>query len=94
MDFAAARATMVESQVRTNDVTNHALQAALRTVPRELFAPKSKRTLAYGDLDLPIADDRWLMRPRDLSKLIQALAITPDDVVLDLACGRGYSTAS
>jgi len=93
MDYAAARTAMVEGQVRTNDVTDRALQAALRAVPRELFAPKSKRSLAYGDLDLPIAEGRWLLRPRDLSKLIQALAITPDDVVLDLACGRGYSTA-
>jgi len=53
MDFAAARTAMVEGQVRTNDVTDRALQAALRQVPRELFAPKSKRTLAYGGLAAP-----------------------------------------
>lgn len=93
MDFEAARAAMVEGQVRTNDVTDRALQAALRVTPRELFAPKSKRALAYADIDLALGEDRWLMRPRDMAKLIQALGVEPQDVVLDVACGRGYSTA-
>jgi len=34
-----------------------------------------------------------MLRPRDLSKLIDAADIRPSDVVLDVACGRGYSTA-
>jgi protein-L-isoaspartate(D-aspartate) O-methyltransferase len=65
----------------------------LAEVPRELFTPKLKRPLAYGDIDLPLGPDRWLMRPRDFAKLVQALAVEKDDVVLDVACGRGYSCA-
>lgn len=92
-DFAAARHAMVEGQIRTADVTEPGVVDALRTVERERFAPKSKRTLVYGDIDIQLGEGRWLMRPRDFAKLVQALEISPDDVVLDIACGRGYSTA-
>ncbi len=92
-DFAAARRHMVEGQIRTADVTEPALVDALRAVEREQFAPKSKRTLVYGDIDIQLGEGRWLMRPRDFAKLAQALEISSDDVVLDIACGRGYSTA-
>ena len=92
-DFAAARRAMVDGQVRVNDVTDRDLQTALLQTPRELFAPKAKRALAYGDVDLAIDESRWLMRPRDFAKLVQALEVTKDDVVLDIACGRGYSSA-
>lgn len=93
IDYAAARRAMVEGQVRVNDVTDRALQDALREVPRELFTPRTRRQLAYCDIDLAISAERWLMRPRDFAKLVQALEIAPDDVVLDVACGRGYSCA-
>lgn len=92
-DAARARAAMVEGQVRANDVTDRRLVAAMRDVPREAYAPKSMRALVYGDVDVPIGDDRWLLRPREFAKLAQALAVQPDDVVLDVACGRGYAIA-
>jgi protein-L-isoaspartate(D-aspartate) O-methyltransferase len=93
IDYAAARRAMLDGQVRINDVTSKELQDALAAVPRELFAPKNKRALAYSDIDLPIGSGRVLMRPRDFAKLVQALEVAPDDVVLDIACGRGYSAA-
>ena len=42
MDFTAARKAMVDSQVRVNDVTDRALQAALLAVPRERFVPADR----------------------------------------------------
>lgn len=93
IDFAQARMAMVEGQVRANDVTDRALLAALRAVPRELFAAKARRALVYGDAEVEVGPGRWLLRPRDFAKLAQALEIKPSDVVLDIACGRGYSTA-
>ncbi len=92
-DYAAARDHMVESQVRTNDVTDPAIQAALRFVPRERFMPASKQALAYGDANVAIDEGRYLLRPRDFAKMIQSADIKPTDIVLDIACGRGYSTA-
>jgi protein-L-isoaspartate(D-aspartate) O-methyltransferase len=93
IDYAAARLAMLEGQVRVNDVTDRALQNALAEIPRERFVPKTKRSLAYGDFDLAVAPDRALMRPRDFAKLVQALDVKKADIVLDVACARGYSCA-
>lgn len=93
MDFAHARDLMVESQVRTNDVTDARVLRAMRTLPRERFAPAQKRTLAYADLELEVAPGRTLMRPRDLSKLVQALAPGPQERALEIAGGTGYGAA-
>ena len=87
MDFARARDSMVESQVRTADVTDPRILGAMRKLPRERFAPAPLRTLAYADLDLGVAPGRTLLRPRDLAKLIQALAPRADERGLDLPLG-------
>lgn len=93
IDFVKARTNMVESQVRTNDVTDRRIQDAMLTVPREWFVPKSKRDLAYMSEPIQVGEDRWLMDPRTFGKLAQAARITSSDVILDIACGTGYSTA-
>ena len=93
MDFARARDSMVESQVRTADVTDPRILGAMRKLPRERFAPAPLRTLAYADLDLGVAPGRTLLRPRDLAKLIQALAPRADERGLELAGATGYGAA-
>jgi protein-L-isoaspartate(D-aspartate) O-methyltransferase len=98
-DFVAARRMMVDGQVRTSDVTDLRLIAAMREVPRERFLPPAQRSFAYFDLDLPLAAPeankplRHLIKPMVLGKLIQAAEIRDDDHVLDVGCGTGYSTA-
>jgi protein-L-isoaspartate(D-aspartate) O-methyltransferase len=92
-DTVAARRLMVDGQIRTADVTDPALLEAMLTVPRERFMPPSLTALAYLDGDIQIAPGRALLKPMVLAKLIQAARITPDDRVLDLGCGTGYSTA-
>ena len=71
-DFAAARQNMVETQIRTNDVTDPAVQKAMRASPREDFCGGA-RHLAYADTEVEYAPGRWLMRPRDIGKLLHAL---------------------
>lgn len=93
MDFAHARDVMVESQVRTNDVTDPRILQAMRTLPRERFTPAHKRTLAYADLELEVAPGRTLMRPRDLAKLVQSLAAQPHERALEIAGATGYGAA-
>lgn len=93
MDFAAARRNMVDSQVRTNKVTDEAVIEALRQVPREIFVPEPFRGIAYVDEDLLLDGDRYLVEPMVFGRLLQAAAIRPTDIVLDLGCGPGYSTA-
>ncbi|HUZ12298.1 MAG TPA: protein-L-isoaspartate O-methyltransferase [Caulobacteraceae bacterium] len=72
-DFAAQRANMVESQVRVADVTDHAIQDAMGLVEREALLAPAGRYLAYADVELEYAPGRWLLKPRDVAKLLQAL---------------------
>jgi len=92
-DFTQARLAMVNSQVRPSDVTDVRLQDAMAAVPRERFVPKAQMARAYADAQITLPGGRAMLSPRDFAKLAQAAAIRPTDVVLDIACGLGYSTA-
>lgn len=91
--YAVARRHMVESQVRPNKVTNERVADAMLCTPRELFVPKPYRGVAYMDEDIRIASGRFLMEPMVFARLLQEAGVEPDDTVLDIGCGTGYSTA-
>ena len=92
-DYAAARLNMVENQIRPNKVTDLRVLEAMSEVPRERFVPKKLMGIAYVDEDLAVAPGRHLMEPLVFARLLQAAAITPSDLVLDVGCATGYSTA-
>ena len=96
-DFAALRRTMVEGQVRTSDVTDLRLLAAMQDLPRERFVPQDKMELAYLDRDIHVSAAgrpvRRLLKPMVLAKLIQAADVGETDRVLDIGCATGYSSA-
>ncbi|MDB5443614.1 MAG: protein-L-isoaspartate carboxylmethyltransferase [Phenylobacterium sp.] len=84
-DLAAARENMVESQVRTADVTDVRIHDAMRVLPRERFMPPTKSYLAYADIEVEYAPGRWLLKPRDVAKLLQALRPMPGERALAIA---------
>jgi protein-L-isoaspartate(D-aspartate) O-methyltransferase len=98
-DFSMQRLNMVESQVRTSDVTDQRVIRAMLEVPREQFVPAEQAPVAYMDDPVPVTartrtgDARRLLPPRTLAKLLQLLAIGPQSAVLDVGCATGYSTA-
>jgi protein-L-isoaspartate(D-aspartate) O-methyltransferase len=92
-DTVAARRMMVDGQVRTADVTNLDLIAAMLAVPRELFVPPLLAGQAYSDGDIAIGYGRTLLKPMVLAKLIQAAQVGNTDHVLDVGSGTGYSSA-
>lgn len=73
IDFAAARMNMLDGQVRTSDVTDQTIQDAIRVVERETLCPPDKQALAYADVEIAYAPGRFLMRPREVAKLLQTL---------------------
>jgi protein-L-isoaspartate(D-aspartate) O-methyltransferase len=84
-DLAAARLNMVESQVRTADVTDVRLHDAMRVFPRETLTPPGKAYLAYADTEVEYAPGRVLLKPRDVAKLLQALKPMPGERALAIA---------
>ncbi|MDM7458501.1 MAG: protein-L-isoaspartate O-methyltransferase [Paracoccus sp. (in: a-proteobacteria)] len=92
-DFAARRTMMVDSQIRPSDVTNLSVIGAMLAVPREDFVPAALRQVAYSGDNLDVGHGRVLLEPRTLGKLLNALDIQSNELVLDVACGYGYSAA-
>ena len=91
-DFSARRVMMVDTQVRPSDVTKFPIIEAMLSVPREAYVPAALQEAAYmgGNLDL---GGRVLLEARTLAKMLDALDVLPQDRVLDLAVGLGYSSA-
>ncbi|MEP1328620.1 protein-L-isoaspartate O-methyltransferase [Pseudophaeobacter sp.] len=92
-DFAERRRMMVDTQVRPSDVTKYPIIEALLAVPREEFVPDAQREGAYADRNMDLGGDRTLIEARTLAKMLDALDIQSDELVLDVGCGLGYSTA-
>lgn len=92
-DFAARRMTMVDTQVRPNDVTKYNVIEAMLSIPREDFVPADMREAAYVSENVSLGEDRVLLEPRTLGKMLDILDIQKDEFVLDVATGFGYSAA-
>lgn len=88
-----SRKNMIDCQIKPNKVTDEALLDILGRTPRERFVPRHLQAMAYIDEDIPMGNGRYLPEPMVLARLIQEAAIKPTDIVLDVACGTGYSTA-
>ena len=97
-DYKTARMNMIESQIRPNGITDGRIIDAMTAVPRELFVPAEKQSVAYMDEDVYLGDmggstGRSLMEPMAFARLVQLAAIEPGDFVLNIGCASGYSLA-
>ncbi len=92
-DYTARRTMMVDTQVRPSDVTEFTIIDAMLRIPRELFVPSDKTEFAYIDEQVVLEDGRVLLDPRLFAKMLEVLDLTKTDLVLDIGCGFGYSSA-
>lgn len=92
-DYQTARVAMVDCQIRPSDVTRFPIIEAMLHVPREAYLPVEKRSVAYMGEHVALAGGRVLLDPRVLGKMLDAVDIQPDEMVLDVGCLQGYSTA-
>ena len=90
-DAEAAR--MVDRQLRANGIADARVLAAMRRVPRHLFVPADQQAAAYVDGPLPIGFGQTISQPYIVAFMTEALALRPDDVVLEIGTGSGYQAA-
>jgi protein-L-isoaspartate(D-aspartate) O-methyltransferase len=92
-DFAARRTMMVDTQIRPSDVTKFPIIEAMLSVPREAFVPADRQEAAYLGDNIDLGQGRVILEPRTFAKMLDALDIQPDELVLDLGAATGYSSA-
>ena len=93
MDFEKARFNMVEQQIRPWDVLDFKLLDILQELPREDFVEEAQRAYAYADMNLRLPNKSYMLEPKIIARLIQALKIQENDRVLEIGTGGGYATA-
>jgi protein-L-isoaspartate(D-aspartate) O-methyltransferase len=93
IDYAKARETMVEQQVRPWDVLDLRVLEVLASVPREAYVPEAVRALAYADQALPLAHGESMMKPVVEGRTLQALLPAAHESVLEVGTGSGYLAA-
>lgn len=84
---------MVKNQIEARGITDPAVLAAMRKVPRHLFVSDALMDQAYADHPLPIGEQQTISQPYIVALMTQALALNPDDRVLEIGTGSGYQAA-
>jgi len=92
-DFTTLRTMMVDTQVRPSDVTKFPIIDAMLDVPREDFVPDTARDVAYAGAPIEIAAHRVVLEARTFAKMLDALDIRQDELVLHVGAGLGYGSA-
>ena len=93
MNTEQARFNMIEQQIRPWEVLDPRVLELLPTVPREEFVPVEQRALAFIDTYIPLGHGQVMMQPKQEARLLQEIAVTPKDRVLEIGTGSGYMTA-
>jgi protein-L-isoaspartate(D-aspartate) O-methyltransferase len=93
LDVSAARRQMIEQQVRAWDVLDMQVLSVMERVPREEFAPPTYRDLAFADMCVPLGHGQSMLMPKLEGRILQSLAIQPEDSVLEIGTGSGYFAA-
>lgn len=92
-DYTAARASMVDTQLRPEGVNFPPVVEAMAAVPREEFVAPEARPLAYIDRTVPMGAGRLMNGPVVLGKLLTEMTPLRGERALVVGCGTGYSAA-
>ncbi len=90
--YSHARDNMVLGQLLPGMVTAKSILKIMSKIPREEFVPPSLSYLSYADKAVEISENRYLLAPMVLGRLLQEAELTKKDKVLDIGFGTGYST--
>jgi protein-L-isoaspartate(D-aspartate) O-methyltransferase len=92
-NFFIARSNMIKGQVLPNKITDAQIIKIIADLPRHHFVPEAFKDVAYTDKSLEIGGGRYLMAAHIFARMVQAIEVKKSDVILDVACGSGYSSA-
>ncbi len=94
MDLEKARFNMIEQQVRPWSVLDQTVLQTMGNIPRDAFIPKTlPPSLAYADMEVPLAHGESMMFPRVEGRMLQELELGIEDECLEIGTGSGYVTA-
>ncbi len=93
IDFTLARKHMVDGQIRPSDITLYPVIKALLDTPREAFVPRDKKAIAYADQNIDLGNNRTLLAPRTIGRMLEGANIQPTDMVLCIGANLGYVPA-
>jgi protein-L-isoaspartate(D-aspartate) O-methyltransferase len=92
-EFAKLRERMVREQLRTRDIIDSRVLAAMQKVPRQEFVPSDIINSAYDDNALPLGMDQTISQPYIVAYMTQALKLYGKERVLEIGTGSGYQAA-
>jgi protein-L-isoaspartate(D-aspartate) O-methyltransferase len=93
VDFEGERNRLVDGLVRQGYISNKAVEAAMRRVPREEFLPPGMKEEAYVDTPLPIGEGQTISAPHMVAIMAEKLDLFPGAKVLEIGAGSGYHAA-
>ena len=98
MDFERARYNMIEQQIRPWEVLDQDVLDLLFVVRREDFVPPAWRTLAFADMEIPLAVEgrdtgEVMLAPKVEARMLQDLQVAKHEKVLEVGTGSGFMAA-
>ncbi|MDR3042689.1 MAG: protein-L-isoaspartate(D-aspartate) O-methyltransferase [Desulfovibrio sp.] len=93
LDMKRNRERMVKQQLETRGITDLAVLAAMRSVPRHLFVQEALRAQAYEDHPLPIGHGQTISQPFIVALMSQIIEPQAGLRVLEIGTGSGYQAA-
>src|SRR5213082_1606571 len=91
--YSTLQERMVNAQLRSRGILDERVLNAMARVPRHEFAPERYRDQAYEDHPLPIAEGQTISQPYIVAIMLETLALSSEDKVLEVGTGSGYLTA-
>ena len=91
--YTAARAAMIDCQIRPDGVLNEGIIKSFGQTPRENFLPDDLKGIAYIDDILSADRGHFVLSPSVHARMLEAVNPRASDIVLDISVSDGYSSA-
>ena len=93
IDYLRMRENMIAGQLLPGRIDNDLIINAFSDTPREQFLPENLKPIAYSDSSINLGNNRFMIDPLNLAKMIQFAKIESDNIVLVIGSNLGYESA-